>query len=85
MPYIRKEKRRALMPWSAAPETPGELNFAITALCVIYEAGGGDERKYARLNEIVGALECAKLEFARRILAPYEDRKCTENGDVYPP
>lgn len=36
-----------------------------------------DERK-------VGAIECAKMEFARRVIFPYEDRKISENGDVYP-
>lgn len=34
--------------------------------------------------EIGGAIECAKLEFYRRVAAPYEDKKIAENGDVYP-
>ena len=39
---------------------------------------------YATMNEIVGALECAKHEFQRRVMNNYEDLKCKENGDVFP-
>ena len=38
---------------------------------------------YAEFNEAIGAIECAKLELYRRMLAPYEDRKIAENGDVF--
>ncbi len=31
----------------------------------------------------MGALEGSKLEFYRRIAAPYENKKMKENGDVY--
>ena len=40
------------------------------------------EAKYADINELIGALECAKLEFYRRKAAPYEDKKAVENGDL---
>ena len=30
----------------------------------------------------MGVLECCKLEFYRRVAAPYEDIKIEENGDV---
>ena len=40
-------------------------------------------KSYSVMNEIVGALECAKLEMYRRIYAPYEDEKIEANGDVY--
>ena len=33
--------------------------------------------------EVLGVLECVKLELYRRVAAPYEDKKCQENGDVY--
>jgi len=32
--------------------------------------------------DVLGALECAKLEFYRRLVAVYEDVKIRENGDV---
>jgi hypothetical protein len=38
---------------------------------------------YQSINDVLGALEGAKLEFYRRIAAPYEDTKIQENGDVY--
>ena len=42
-----------------------------------------DKEIALRIRSACGALECAKLEFARRIVAPYEDAKIKENGDVY--
>jgi hypothetical protein len=38
---------------------------------------------YRTINDVLGALEGAKLEFYRRVAAPYEDQKIQENGDVY--
>lgn len=40
---------------------------------------------YKIINEIIGVLECVKLEFYRRIAAPYENDKQQANGDVYYP
>lgn len=81
MPYILPEAR-AEIDRGRAPATPGELNYAITRLVDAYIARQGPVR-YAAVNEAVGVLECAKLEVYRRLAAPYEDRKCAENGDVY--
>jgi hypothetical protein len=59
------------------------LNYVLTDLVTDYL----DQRtpSYAVFNEVIGVLECMKLELYRRILAPYEDEKCKENGDVYFP
>lgn len=38
---------------------------------------------YQLINDVIGAVEGAKLEFYRRMAAPYEDKKKDENGDVY--
>jgi hypothetical protein len=62
------------------PDSSGELNFAITNLLHIYLQRHG--KKYATLNDCLGALEGAKLEFFRRVVAPYEDKKIEENGDL---
>lgn len=79
MPYIKDESRS----WAEAdPGTPGELNFAITSLLIGYLASSAGD--YTTMNEIVGALECAKQEFYRRVMVPYENAKIEENGDVYP-
>jgi hypothetical protein len=37
---------------------------------------------YQRINDVMGALEGAKLELYRRTATPYEDEKIKTNGDV---
>ena len=37
---------------------------------------------YADYRDFIGELEMAKLEIYRRKIAPYEDKKIIENGDV---
>jgi hypothetical protein len=37
---------------------------------------------YATINEVIGVLECAKLELYRMIAAKYEDKKRAENGNI---
>jgi hypothetical protein len=81
MPYITPERREAILA-GAKPQDSGELNFAITTLVDRYLEDKGGIR-YAHLNEVIGALDCAKLELYRRVAAPYEDEKIAENGDVY--
>lgn len=82
MPYIKPEQRldidEALE--SVIATNAGDLNYAITVLVNTYISEKG--KNYARINEAVGALECAKLELYRRLAAPYEDSKIAENGDV---
>jgi hypothetical protein len=63
------------------PNEPGQLNYAIT--CVLKDYIEMNDLNYQTINDIVGALEGAKLEFYRRVAAPYEDTKIKENGDVY--
>jgi hypothetical protein len=81
MPYIKQERRDAICA-GARPQDAGELNFAITVLVDNYLSDKGAIR-YGHLNEVIGAIDCAKLELYRRVLAPYEDQKIQENGDVY--
>jgi len=81
MPYIATKDRERLEA-GGKPETAGELNYAITRLVDDFLARKGGLR-YAQLNEVIGALECAKLELYRRLAAPYEDQKLSETGDVY--
>lgn len=81
MPYIDADARERL-DRGGQPQTPGELNYAITRLADDYLTRRGGVR-YAHVNEVIGALECAKLELYRRVLAPYEDAKLARTGDVY--
>jgi len=83
MPYIKKTKRLdfQLQPLDEIYiNNPGELNYLITYLCDQYWQQSGN---YQGINDIVGALEGAKMEFYRRVAAPYENVKSAENGDVY--
>jgi len=85
MPYISQRTRNEFvldrgfsLPYTI--ENPGELNYLITELVKVYRA---TNHGYQAINDIIGALEGAKLEFYRRIAAPYEDLKIEGNGDVY--
>lgn len=79
MPYIKQEARLELSQRDA--RNPGELNYLISGLCWDYILNNG--RNYQHINDVLGALEGAKLEFYRRIAAPYEDTKIEENGDIF--
>lgn len=81
MPYIKQDRRKTLASSTVIPKDAGELNYLITELCDSYLTTIG--KSYQNINQVVGALECAKLEFYRRVAAPYEDLKKEENGDVY--
>lgn len=85
MPYINQLDRTALndkvIYAGRSIQNPGELNYLITKIIQDYVHDHG--KSYSVINEIVGVLECAKLEFYRRLAAPYEDKKIEENGDVY--
>lgn len=89
MPYITKDRRSQLArPHLDHPQTPGELNYVLTMVCLGYldswlDHNDTDTLKYTQLNDIVGALEGAKMEFYRRIVAPFEEAKREKNGDVY--
>ena len=63
-----------------SPKTAGELNYAITMLIKEYL---GETPNYQRFNDVLGALEGAKLEMVRRRLNDYEDSKIAQNGDVW--
>lgn len=80
MPYIPQEDRSELLYDLRLPETAGELNFVFTNICHSYIAK--KKLSYQTLNDIIGALEGCKLELYRRTVAPYEDEKIKENGDV---
>ena len=82
MPYIEKE-RRIDLDAGEAPLSVGELNYALTQLCVDYLFEENPEPTYSDYNDIIGVLESVKLEFYRRMVTPYEDKKLMENGDVY--
>lgn len=85
MPYIKPERRQKIFNciFHAAENVgnAGDLNFAISSLLVEYLYHNGTQ--YKTINDILGALEGAKLEFYRRVAVPYEEQKIKENGDIY--
>jgi len=81
MPYIHQEDRDKLATNIQQLVTAGELNYLLTNTILVYLNAKGCN--YQTINDIIGALEGAKLEFYRRIVVPYEDQKIEENGDVY--
>jgi hypothetical protein len=84
MPYILKEQRTKFDGFAEnignAAENPGDLNYAITVIIQTYMKKKGV--RYENFNAVVGMLECAKLEFYRKLVAEYEDLKAEQNGDV---
>lgn len=78
MPYILQSQRERA---AKEPENAGELNFALANLIKGYLRYTGT--RYQSLNDVLGALEGAKLEFYRRVVVPYENGKIEENGDVW--
>lgn len=81
MPYIKTSKRYELDNELVSVKSSGELNYKITMLVKNYIDNKG--QCYDTLNEVIGVLECAKLELYRRKIANYENEKIKENGDVY--
>lgn len=92
MPYIKKEFRDELTPLidalsqkineihaaNPAQTRDGLLNFSVTeTLNQVYP-----DARYTDMNELIGMLECCKLEYYRKTIAPYEDLKEAENGAV---
>ncbi len=90
MPYIVQVRRHeladavdgltcALQELPGGPG-PGDLNYCVTMLM-----GVGLEQvghNYRGINELIGILECAKLELYRRLAGPYEDEKKLVYGDL---
>ncbi len=91
MPYISQEKRELLQHSLASlaagiivadqKDQAGVLNYCISAL--LNEVLKTNGISYRNVNELIGMLECAKLELYRRVASPYEDEKIQSNGDVY--
>lgn len=78
MPYISPKDRVRVD--AEGPEEAGELSYAITRLCLDYL---GPFPRYVDFNEVIGVLECTKLELYRRAVAPYETTKAANNGDLF--
>jgi hypothetical protein len=87
LPYVKTESRVkyekvldeliGILKSLPVDEVDGELNYVVTKILKqIYPV------RYFQINKAIGVLECVKLEFYRRVAAPYEDKKIKESGDV---
>lgn len=81
IPYIKRTDRERLED-GEKPLTAGELNYSISQLVIEYL---GVNPNYQAYNDVVGVLECLKLEIANRSLFPYEREKAQLNGDLFWP
>lgn len=77
MPYITRDNAEELTRRHA--DNPAELNYRFSWLIGRYVADHG--LSYQSINDVIGALECAKGEFQRRTVDPYEKKKCEEAQD----
>jgi hypothetical protein len=90
MPYLTQDAREKLdshindileVLLETNVSVPGGLNYAICRVADGVIAAKGES--YSIYNTLLGATEAAKLEIYRRMVAPYEDAKCKENGEVF--
>ena len=63
-------------------ETAGELQYCFAILIKLYLTRKAPFR-YQELNDVMGALAGAQMEFNREVVVPYEQKKKAENGGVY--
>jgi len=93
MPYIKPEQRELLDPVidavaeeiiaidrsSAESQWTGMMNYAVSRLAVKLLPA----RNYNSMSRMHGVLADVPMEWYRRMMAPYEDEKIAQNGDVY--
>lgn len=82
MPYVKKEQRPELddIVWlmeKRGIRADGDLNYILFRYCKYYVP-----KSYNSIKNFLGELNEAAEEIRRRILAPYEEEKIKESGDV---
>jgi hypothetical protein len=84
MPYIKEDKRKRL-DWIAdnlaseleAEGITGNLNY------VLFKVAKRLCKRYKHYAQFEGDCQQSLKEIYRRLVAPYEDKKIAENGDVF--
>lgn len=96
MPYIRKDLREKVNPEiinlankicdtyeeeaDMNRTLPGLMNYTISQMIeYVYPV---KDCGYKEFNEIMGFLECLKMEYYRKMVAPYENYKEKQNGPI---
>ena len=88
MPYIKQENRKKYddivnnlsEKLIANGCTKGDYNYVITRLMHLYIKEKGIS--YSKLSDVVGILRDVGTEFDRTVVAPYEEKKIKENGNI---
>ncbi len=81
MPYIEQGKRwlldKVVSMMNDLVDIDGSLNYVLFAFCK-----RSIKPSYNNYRNFCGELRCCATEIERRLLGPYEDKKCEENGDI---
>ncbi len=82
MPYIKQEERARCnsvvnQMTESGVKANGDLNYILFKYCKEHV-----EPSYNNYKNYIGELQETVAEIRRRLLAPYEDIKIQENGDV---
>ncbi len=93
MPYIPQDDRPTydalidkltdLLSSQPLEKRKGHANYVVTQ--IVRKAWGVDDaanESYSNYADVVGTLECAKLELYRRWVAAYEDGAIDRHGDL---
>lgn len=89
MPYIMKADRERFDPLISAladeikdgmSTGACDLSYILTKICDAYVERRG--KNYASVAEVIGGLECVKMEYGRRVLEPLLDDRKGVHGDV---
>lgn len=95
MPYIPEKDKmqydveiqilaQRLVPNLIRGKNWGHLNYVISKLLIeLFNENTGLHPNYDTLSSAAKELDRAKTEFDRCAIAPYEDKKAIENGDIY--
>ena len=93
MPYIKQEERdkidnklREFLMW-LGPMSSGQFVYILYKMMQWQASDAGTTnlpKDWQTGSRVMADLECAKLEFYRRTIGPYEDEKIVENGDCDP-
>jgi hypothetical protein len=82
MPYVKQERRSDLNKVvvsmiDAGVKVDGDLNYILFRFCKHHLSPS-----YNNYKNFIGELNETVAEIRRKLLAPYEDEKIKENGDV---
>lgn len=88
MPYVPADQKN-LAPWYRTLNV-GNLTYELQQLVQAYlldrmHDDPEQHLRYAHLSEAKAALLGCYDDLQQRLVAPYEERKCLENGDVWSP